>query len=125
MKDYPTFSLGRTETFCLGLDKGLYDENTYWGRVKYNMIRCDFRWSIHRDSDRLEKSFWAKRLMMKLWQRSSLGSAARTSIATRSCGRHEISSSRWSILRPSRLSTRSVVCRASSLPTSPFRSVCC
>ena len=43
MKDYPTFSLGRTETFWLGLDKGLYDENTYWGRVKYNMIRCDFR----------------------------------------------------------------------------------
>ena len=25
------------------LDKGLYDETTYWGRVKYNMIRCDFK----------------------------------------------------------------------------------
>ena len=27
------------------LEKGLYDESTYWGRVKYNMIRCDFRYS--------------------------------------------------------------------------------
>ena len=43
MKEYPTFSLGKIEILCLCLEKGLYDENTYWGRVKYNMIRCDFR----------------------------------------------------------------------------------
>lgn len=28
------------------VDKGLYDESTYWGRVKYNMIRCDFRYLV-------------------------------------------------------------------------------
>ena len=43
MKDYPAFTLGFVALTDSRLDKGLYDESTYWGRVKYNMIRCDFR----------------------------------------------------------------------------------
>lgn len=44
MKEYPTFSLGMAFCELMRVDKGLYDESTYWGRVKYNMIRCDFRY---------------------------------------------------------------------------------
>ena len=87
MKEYPAFSLGIVFWEMMRVDKGLYDESTYWGRVKYNMIRCDFRYFMFEQVNYdLERSFLVRRPMTRPWPRLNHGRTERTSIRIRSFG---------------------------------------